>query len=293
MTGYLRPDNLSEALSVVNEHTVMVAGATDVYPAELSRHAWGHAVSKTWLDLSAIHELHGVQKTASEWRIGALTTWAELLDFGLPRYFDGLLTAAKAIGGAQIQNRATLVGNVCNASPAADGIPPLLCLRAEVELVSIDGVRKLALSDFVLGNRRTAIRANELVSALMIPRHDVASKGYFYKLGAREYLVISIVMVSAVVTIGADERIADIRIAIGACSAVAQRLHALEADLIGQSLDENLSAVVQTSHLETLAPIDDVRADARYRHHAAGELLKRLFKQMYSQRQLLLEGADG
>ncbi len=106
--------------------------------------------------------------------------------------------AALRIGGVQIQNRATVVGNICNASPAADGVPGLLCLDAQVELSSRSAKRNLPLGEFIKGNRNTVIHADELVSALLIPKLPETALSGFEKLGTRSYLVISIVMVAAV-----------------------------------------------------------------------------------------------
>jgi CO/xanthine dehydrogenase FAD-binding subunit len=172
----------------------------------------------------------------------------------------------------QVQNVATVVGNVCNASPAADGIACLLALDASVELASASGRRVLPLPDFVLGPRRTARRSNELVLGLRIPLPAPSARASFEKLGARRYLVISIVMVAAVAELLADGRIARARVAVGACSPVALRLPALEAALAGQWPDP---ALVAPEHLAPLAPIGDIRAPAEYRRTAALELVRR------------------
>ena len=170
----------------------------------------------------------------------------------------------------QIQNAGTIAGNLCNASPAADGVPPLLTLNASVELASIRGRRVLPLCDFMLGNRKTAIERDELMTAVLIP--DGAGQGvsHFQKLGARHYLVISIAM-AAVRVVPQVGCVAEVRVALGACSAVAQRLHALEDDLIGVPID-GLASRVNEQHLAPLSPIDDIRGTADYRMDAAPHL---------------------
>jgi CO/xanthine dehydrogenase FAD-binding subunit len=172
-----------------------------------------------------------------------------------------------------VQNRGTLVGNLCNASPAADGVPPLLALDAGIELASLGGVRRLALGDFLRGNRQTALTPGEIATAVIVPKSGPDSRARFEKLGARAYLVISIVMVAAVIEAEAG-CIARARIAIGACSAVAQRLPGLEAALVGLPLAAAAS-LPTPDHLAALAPIDDVRATAAYRRQAALVLLRR------------------
>ncbi len=210
------------------------------------------------------------------WRLGALTTWSALARTGLPAWFAGLQLAAREIGGEQIQNAGTLGGNLCNASPAADGVPPLLAMDALVELAAVDGVQQLPLAEFIQGNRRTARRPEQLLTAVLIPRPRAArAGGHFLKLGARRYLVISIVMVGATLEVGSDGRIAAARIAVGACSPVARRLPAAERALAGAPCDAGLGALVQPGHLAGLEPIDDVRASAAYRSDVTLTLVRR------------------
>ena len=214
----------------------------------------------------------GIERRGDGWLIGCLTTWTDLLEAHLPPVFDGLVAAARQVGGVQIQNAGTVVGNVCNASPAADGMPCLLALDATVELASVHGFRVLRLQDFVLGPRETARRADEIVTGLLIPALPPGCRALFHKLGARRYLVISIAMLATVARLTEDGMITELRMAIGACSAVAQRLPALEADLCGCRPDPGL---VRPAHFAGLAPIGDIRGTAAYRAAAALELVRR------------------
>jgi CO/xanthine dehydrogenase FAD-binding subunit len=195
-----------------------------------------------------------------------------VIEAGLPPLFDGLKAAAREVGGVQIQNAGTLGGNLCNESPAADGTPNWLALDADVELACAEGARTLPVSDFVLGNRRTARRADEILTAIRVRRPDGPARGTFLKLGARRYLVISIVMVAAVATVDPAGRIAAARVAVGACSPVPVRLPALEARLVGARPD---AALVEPADLDPIAPIDDVRGTAAYRRDAALTLVRR------------------
>ena len=269
---YLRPQTLPDALAALSARALdVIAGGTDYYPARSGRQDAGAV-----LDISAIADLRGITEAEDHWRLGATTTWSELLAARLPPLFDGLRLAAREVGGVQIQNSGTLAGNLCNASPAADGVPPLLALDAGVELSSAAGVRMVPLEQFIAAPRRTLRRADELVSAIRIPRPrpGLQARGHFLKLGSRRYLVISIAMVGVVLETAAGE-VRNARVAVGACSPVAQRLHALEMALIGKPADAELGAFVQPAHLEALAPIDDVRADAAYRRDAALTLVRR------------------
>jgi CO/xanthine dehydrogenase FAD-binding subunit len=180
----------------------------------------------------------------------------------------------------QIQNTGTVAGNICNASPAADGVPALLALDATVELSSAAGRRVLQLGEFILGNRRTARRPDELVTAILVPKpRHARAYATFLKLGARTYLVISIAMVAAVLEV-AGSTVAAARVAVGACSVVAQRLRRLEAELVGRPFAPGLGALVRADHLAPLSPIDDVRGTAEYRSDAAATLVARALERL-------------
>jgi CO/xanthine dehydrogenase FAD-binding subunit len=270
MGHYLRPTGLHEALQALARPHVVLAGGTDFYPARV-----GQVIDEDVLDITAIADLGGVSETDEGWRLGATTTWSELLDTPLPALFDGLKLAAREVGGRQIQNAGTLAGNLCNASPAADGVPPLLALDAEVELAGRTGTRRLPLASFIIGNRLTALDRHELMVAIHVPRPEHQALSGFLKFGARRYLVISIAMAAATLEVDAG-RIAAARVAVGACSAVAQRLPILEAALQGAPLDRRLANAVDAAHLAPLSPIDDVRGSAAYRRDAVVTLLRRL-----------------
>ena len=273
MVAYFRPSTLPEALAIrAAREVTIVAGATDIYPARTSRLAWGDPTHADVLDLTAVPDLDRIEETADAYRLGCLVTWTDLVRASLPAQFEGYRKAAREIGGAQVQNRATLVGNLCTASPAADGVPNLLVLDAAVELASATGVRRVPIAAFIDGYRHTVCRRDEIVTALIVPKL-VRARGDFRKLGARKYLVISIAMVAAVILVDAQDRVGDARIAVGACSAVAQRLSALERALTGVPLARAADCVA-SEHLAALAPIDDVRGSAAYRRAAALTLLR-------------------
>ena len=180
------------------------------------------------------------------------------------------------MGGRQIQESGTIGGNLCNASPAADGVPPLLALGAAVKLTGPEGVEVTPLLRFILGNRRTARRPDQLLTAVLVPKPtQQRARSRFRKLGARRYLVISIVMAAAALEVDGNGVIREARLAIGACSPVALRLPAAEAALRGHPVASDPAARIEAAHLTALTPIDDVRADARYRRATALTLLRR------------------
>jgi CO/xanthine dehydrogenase FAD-binding subunit len=268
---YLRPRTLNEAVDALGEPGAQVlAGGTDFYPALGER--W---ISTPVVDITAVREIKGIAREQDYFRIGGGTTWTEALQTALPRCFDALKSAAREIGSVQIQNRATVAGNLCNASPAADSVPPLLALDAQVELVSSTGIRQVPLADFIVGNRKTLRTASEILTAVIVPRTVEDATSVFLKLGARRYLVISIAMVAAVVAVDERGRVRDARVAVGSCSVRAQRLTGLERALIGAPARRGLGAIASLGHLEPLSAIDDVRGTAAFRLDAALTLVRR------------------
>lgn len=266
MARYMRPTRIEDALACLAEGPrTVLAGGTDHFPARAV-----HEPDEDIVDITALHGLRSIGLDGGMWRIPALATWTGLIDAPLPPLFDSLKQAAGQVGGRQIQNAGTVLGNVCNASPAADGMPPLLAADARVELRSVAGTRILPLHEFVLGPRRTARRADELATALLMP--DSPARSAFLKLGARRYLVISISMAAISLVQDAAGRVTRAAVAVGACGPVATRLPALEAALLGR---DPSGVDVTAEHLVPLAPIDDVRAPALYRMDATRTLLRR------------------
>lgn len=284
MASYLRPIHLLHALeALAAQPRTILAGGTDHYPARTL-----YEPPEDIVDISAIEGLRHIDRVDNLWRIPALATWTDLIEHRLPTLFDGLKTAASQIGGRQIQNAGTLAGNLCNASPAADGVPALLALDATVELRSATTCRTLPLSDFILGPRRTARRPDELVTAILIPHREASST--FEKLGARKYLVISITMVATIIATDPAGRIVHAAIAVGACGPVATRLPALEAALLGHIPSPSLlRGLINSHHLAPLHPIDDLRAPAAYRLQATLELLRRALTPAQSPAQSLAQ----
>lgn len=270
--NFMQPTTMDHALSLLAEGDwAILSGGTDFYPALGDKPPSGNI-----LDISKINGLKSIEQEDEHWSIGALVTWSDLIHAPLPPAYDALKLAAREVGSIQIQNRATIAGNICNASPAADGVPALLCLDAHVKLASSRGTRVLPLAEFIIGNRQTALAPGEIVSHILIPNKAARGVSHFIKLGARKYLVISIAMAAA--RLEADENgiIQNAAISVGSCSLVAQRLSALEQALTGQSIKSDIGDLVAAEHVECLAPIDDVRASADYRIDASIELVRRV-----------------
>ena len=285
MSLYLKPRTLDEAVSLLaGSDAQILSGGTDFYPALGEKLPQG-----TIVDVSSLQQLRGISISAEHIRIGGLTTWTEVIRTPLPRCFDALKAAAREVGSVQIQNRGTVAGNLCNASPAADGVPPLLALDAVVELVSAAGQRQMPLAQFIVGNRKTLRQPDEVLSGILVPRTVENAASAFLKLGARRYLVISISMVAALIQCDDSRRdrtgrVAEARVVVGSCSASARRLGDLEKELAGLPCAPGISEVVTEAHLSSLSPIDDVRATAEYRRDASLVLVRRALEACVGQR---------
>lgn len=270
--AYHRPTALSDAFGILAKSDMpILAGGTDVFAIEAGRELRGDV-----LDITAIALLEGITQTDDGWRIGATTTWAQVANAALPPAFFALQQAAREVGSLQIQNSATVAGNLCNASPAADGVPPLLALDASVEIGSQNGIRQVPVAEFITGVRKTALQLGEMVTAIHIPASAVQGASAFQKLGARKYLVISICMVAARITLS-DRVITEAAISVGSCSPVACQMPILEGVLRGQRYDDPSAwhAVLEQQVDDLLTPIDDIRADAGYRSTVAVEMINR------------------
>ena len=267
---YFAPTSSEEALAILREKLPqVVAGCTDFFPSRKPGPS-----AENLLDLTGVEDFSGIAETSDGWRIGATTTWTEVINAPLPPAFDGLKLAAREVGSVQIQNRGTIAGNICNASPAADGVPPLLTLDAEVEIATANGPRRAPLSKFITGVRKIDLTDGELVAAVHIPRLSGNARSGFVKLGSRTHLVISIAMAAALIELDAD-RIVSAQVAVGSCSPVAVCLPDLEKALVGKTLDEIQRIPLPPDLFAPLVPISDVRGSARYRSDVAPELCRR------------------
>ena len=268
MRDYACPTALQEALALRAAGARALAGGTDLYPQA------GATLAGPVVDLTKLPALQGIAMADGALRIGACTTWAAIAAADLPRALTALQQAAMQVGGRQIQTVGTIGGNLCNASAAADGVPPLLVVGAEVEIASPTGTRRLFLERFITGPRKVTLASDEILTAVIIPRAGLAGISAFTKLGARAYLVISIAMVAVRLVVD-HGRVVEAVLAVGSCSGVARRVRAVEAALIGAPVESAASLIRNADVAAGLAPMDDVRATAKYRAEAAAELLRR------------------
>ena len=268
---YYRPNKINDALNSLSKQKLTIAaGCTDLLPSTQEDN-----LGNDILDVSGIKSLRNITFENGFRKIGSGVTWTDLVENNdLPKCYDMLKECSLQIGSRQIQNLGTIGGNLCNASPAADGVPCLLSLDASIELLSVNGRRVLKLEDFIKGSRKTELQNDEILSAILIPKEAELGNSSFLKLGARKYLVISIAMIACKLNLKKDI-ISDIAISIGYCSAVAKRITSLENLLIGKSIKDELTTIILNFNYEKyLSPINDIRGTNLYRLKVSKVLVK-------------------
>ena len=272
--SYYAPKTVEDALTLLaqaNGNRVKpIAGGTDLMVQLRERMV--HA--DTLVDVSGIAELERIWVDEHRLHIGAAVTYTELIESELVHQHAYLLVeASRVIGAKQIQHMGTIGGNLGNASPAGDSLPCLYALDADVTLASLAGERQLSVSDFMLGVRKTVMQPGELITKVSfdIPRGNAGSA--FAKLGLRHSQAISIVDVAAVAFID-DERISNLRIALGSVAPTIVRSHAVEQILVGQIPSDELLDRAAEAARRDISPITDIRGSSAYRLHITKPLVK-------------------
>lgn len=275
-----RPKTLEEALELLAADPGLrpIAGGTDVV-VQLRD---GRMPAAGLVDLSAL-DLVGIRETADGIEIGAATSMDEITRSPLVRAAaPALAEAAGQVGAWPIQCRATLGGNLGNASPAADTAPPLIAAGAEVVPTAISGERRLPVEELFLGPGQTALAPGELIRSVAVPAARPAGDGRvverFAKLGPRREQIISVVVMALRATVAADGTIIGIRIAVGSVAPTPVRARAAEASVTGRRPDARVRREAARALQDDISPIDDVRAPARYRRITAAVLLDRLLE---------------
>lgn len=268
------PGSLDDALRHLAEHPEVrpVAGCTDLLVADPDRIAALPGV----LDLLSIPELRGIRWLGETLEIGSTTTFAEIgASRTVQQNFPSLAAAASQIGGWQIQNRATLGGNMANASPAGDSLPVLLALDAAVVLVGPQGERTLAYDEFHTGYRETATQPGEIIGRVRLPRPSPDTLQLFRKIGTRQAHAISKVVVALSARVD-NGNIVEYRLAAGSMAAVPVRLPPVEEAVLGCPADSDTADLAGRLAAEAVEPIDDVRSTAAYRRFVLERVVRRM-----------------
>ncbi len=278
---YIRPKTLGSALELIkqaNGRERVMAGGTDLLLKQYADHSDNLLI----VDITNIPDLTGISSTGEYIRIGSTTILADIVNSPLlTGSLQVLCQGASAVGSPQIRNRATIGGNLCNASPSADTVPPLLALDAMVILVSMRKSRQVRLKDFFIGPGLTILDPDELMTEILIPLPKVNQQAVYLKHAPRSAMDLAIASTAVCVWKAGGRIIA--KIALGAVAPIPMRAYQAEVMLASASLpgDETLQAVAKCAAGET-SPIDDVRASARYRKAMIEVLTFRALRQTIS-----------
>jgi carbon-monoxide dehydrogenase medium subunit len=276
---YHRPETLPAALRLLQSRkdgVKVLAGGTDLLVRMKEGTVRPHAV----LDIGDLDELRGIRiRDESVW-IGPLTTHREMAISDLIRtHGQALAQGAASVGSPQIRHRATIGGNVVNASPAADTVPPLIALGAEVQISSTQGDRWVSMEAFFSGPGQTILGPGELVTGLRFP---VATRGRrmsrYEKLGTRRALSVAVASVAAAALLQDSGELAQVRIALGSVGPIVLRAEEAERLLMGRVPEEDIIDHAVQAARDQCCPIDDIRGSAWYRRQMAAALLNRILQ---------------
>src|SRR6266849_466401 len=269
----LSPASLGQALDVLARDDGAwqpFAGGTDLMVLLEA----GKLPHKNYLNIWNLAELRGIEVTDAHVTLGALTTYTEVQEHEILRTeFPMLCQAAKETGGIAIQNRGTLGGNIINASPAADSPPALLAYDAELELISKTVGRRIPYRDFHTGYKQMNLKPGELLRGIRLPRATHELTNYYRKVGTRKAQAISKTCFAAVGRV-ADDRVVEVRIALGSVAPIPLRCAQTENALLNQPIDADSLAAAKTALAAEISPIDDLRSTRNYRLRVSLNLLE-------------------
>jgi len=276
MQDYVRPGSLSEAIEALKtEGALPICGGTDL----LVKRRMGLVDPAVLVDLSFIPALRVLREEDGEIEIGAAVPITDIIDSPLVSGKLPLLPRVLGkLGSLQIRNRASLGGNIVNASPAADSAIPLLLYDASLIIVGRDGERTIPVEGFFRGPGRTALEEGELIRSVRvpIPRSDYAA--FSHKVGKRKALTIAIAFLGSLARVE-GEKIAEIRIAAGSVAPTPIRLRRTEGLLTGARLTPETIEKARASAHDEVSPIDDLRGSAAYRRAVIGDLVARAIRE--------------
>jgi len=275
---YIKPKTVQETASLLAEHgedAKIFAGGTDLLVLMRSK----VVKPKYLIDVKGVKELRELSHDeASGLKIGAAVTLNEIIELDVVRErFGALWSAANSLADPTLRNRATLAGNICNASPASDAAPALLVLNAEIDVVGKEGERTIPIQEFFTGVKRTSLKPGEFVKAVRIPNPPDGAKGDYLKWGRTRGEDLAVVGVAALVG-NSDKKL--MRIALS--SVAPTPLLVKEAEKIPEesdSVEEQIEKAVSIV-TEKVCPITDVRCCKEYRTHMAGVLTRRILRKL-------------
>lgn len=273
---YVAPESVSEVVSVLGEHgdrAKLLAGATDL----LVQLREGLREADVVVDIKKIDEVTSYKYCEEDGlSLGAAVTCCEVYEHPLlSRLYGALADSTQIIGGWQIQSRASVGGNLCNASPAADAVPSLIALNATAVIAGPNGEHTLAVQDFCTGPGKNALESGELLVSIQVPAQCDNCGSAYERFIPRNEMDIAVVGVGSWVKLAEDGTIADARIALGAVAATPLFAEEASASLIGKQPSEELFAAAGELAKQIATPLSDKRGTKEFRTHLVGVLVKR------------------
>ncbi len=273
--SYHAPDTIDQAITLLAADPAarVLAGGTDLIVQMRS----GRVAPSAFVDLKRIAALQGVRRLADGFAIGAATPCTALKrDAALVAAWPGVIEAANLIGSVQVRNRATIAGNLCNASPAADSVPALIAAGATCQIAGPDGTRELAVADVPQGPGRNGLRAGEFIAEIRLPARPAGGGDAYLRSTPRTEMDIAVVGAGAALVLDADGICTAARIALGAVAPVALLVADAGAALVGSALDAAALDRMEQAVRAACKPIDDKRGTAAYRTDMAALLARRV-----------------
>ena len=268
---FLQPASLNAAIDLLAQNRGrLLAGGTDFFPA-----LGQMAVRDPLIDISRLSELRTISVGAGTIRLGAACTWSEIVTAPLPSGFDALKEAAREIGSVQIQNRGTIGGNLCNASPAADSVPALVAAAAKAVIVGPKGKRTVAVEEIPVGPGKTSLKKGEIIESIVLPKRPPKSGDAYLRFIPRTEMDIAVVGVGVNVTLDGKGIVTKARVALGAVAPTVRLVPAAAKALIGTKMDKAALDAMAAACSAACSPIDDKRGTRDFRIKVAGVLARR------------------
>lgn len=273
----IAPGSLDAVLRLMNDEPgqwTPIAGGTEI----MVLYGAGKLATRKMVSIAPLAELREITDHGDAISIGAGCSFTQIRRHaGIQKHFPLLAQCASWIGGIANQNRATIGGNLANASPAADSPPALFAYGAEIEVISARGSRRIPYEDFHLGYKKTALAPDELIRAIRLPKCFDDALRYVRKVGTRNAQAISKICIAATGSVR-QGRVEEIRIGMGSVAPTPLRLTATERVVLGSVLNDATIAEARKAMASETAPIDDIRSTASYRALVAGNLLEEMLR---------------
>ena len=272
---YVRPATLQEAVSVLQnsgDKGLILAGGTDLLVRKKSDEFNADLI----VDIKSIESVVGITQTERHFRIGAATTCAKIGEHeGLRTVWPGVVEAANLIGSTQIQERCTIAGNLCNASPAADSVPALVAAGARVVVTGPNGIRELPVESVVTAPGKISLDKAEIVEAILLDKRPLNSRDAYLRFIPRTEMDIAVVGVAVNLMLDEDGMVSSARVVLGAVAPTFIVVDKAAAALGGTKLDETALSALAAACSAACQPIDDKRGTVDFRKQVAGVLARR------------------